>query len=145
MKKVSLKIHKIHRKTPVPKTPETKRLFFSKLCKNFQEHLHACNQEFFRAGELSWNQGTSIHLQQEKQRAHREKNICFFILETLKNFILNEKCYPQMTKIWAFFLQIRAHFTIFKKGQGRLPLSPSQYMPDLSYRNPQSEYQPNLF
>ena len=47
-----------------------------------------------------------------------------FPLETLKNFILNEKLYPQMTTIRASFLQIRALFPIFEKGQGRPPPVP---------------------
>ena len=37
-------------------------------------HLQARNQERFRAGEFSWNKGTSInmHLQHEKERFRRE-------------------------------------------------------------------------
>ena len=50
------------------------------------------NQEFFRPGKFSWNQGTSIniHLQHEK-KGPPGGNFPFFPLETLKNFILNEK------------------------------------------------------
>ena len=59
--------------------------------------LQARNYEFYRAEEdFSWNKGTSIniHLQHEKERSRKEKNLRFVRLETLKKFILNEKLYP---------------------------------------------------
>ena len=46
------------------------------------------------------------------------KNIRFFRLDTYKNFILNEKLYPQITTIRAFFLQIRALYSNFRKKVG---------------------------
>ena len=46
------------------------------------------------------------------------KNLCFFLLETLKNCILNEKCNPQMTKIRASFPKIRLLFPNFWKRAG---------------------------
>ena len=74
-------------------------------------------RNFFRAGECSWNQGTSIniHLQHEIKRPRMEKISGFFRLETLENCILNENFYPQMTTIRAFFPQIRALFSNFRK------------------------------
>ena len=56
------------------------------------------------------------------------KNLRFFRLETLKNFILNDKFYLNMTTIRAFFLQIRALFSIFKEREGETsPPPPSSY------------------
>ena len=80
----------------------------------------ACNQEFLRAEEVSWNKGTSINieLQHQKEKQRREKISVFFYLETLKNFILNEKFCTQKTTIRAFFLQIRALFSNFRKRAG---------------------------
>ena len=83
----------------------------------------ARNQEFFR---VSSNQGTfiNVHLQHEKEKPRREK-YTGFPLETLKNFILNEKLYPQMTTIRAIFLQIWAFFSNFQKRAGETsPLPP---------------------
>ena len=80
----------------------------------------ARNQEVFRAGEFCSNQGISIniHLQREKERPRREKNLPFSRQEAPKNFILNEKFYPQITTIRAFFLQIRALFSSFRNRAG---------------------------
>ena len=44
-----------------------------------------------------------------------------FRQETLKNFILNEKFYPQLPQSGHVFLQIGHFFPIFEKGQGRTP------------------------
>ena len=56
-----------------------------------QVHNLAC----FMAGEFSWNQDTLInnHLQNEKKNP-AEKNLLFFLLETLRNCILNDKFNP---------------------------------------------------
>ena len=80
----------------------------------------ARNQEVFRAGEFCSNQGISIniHLQREKERPRREKNLPFSRQEAPKNFILNEKFYSQITTIRAFFLQIRALFSSFRNRAG---------------------------
>ena len=48
-------------------------------------------------------------------KASLGKNLRFIRLETLKKFILDEKIYPYMTTIRAFFLQIRAIFSNFRK------------------------------
>ena len=89
----------------------------------------ARNQEFFRAGEFSSNQGTliNIHLQHEKERSCREK----IYLKTLKNFTLNEKFYPQMTTIKTFFLEFRVLFSSFRKSAGESSSSPP--LPTSSY------------
>ena len=52
------------------------------LCYEFQ----ARNQEFFRAGEFSRNQGTWINISSttHERKAPQGKNIGFFLLETLK-------------------------------------------------------------
>ena len=57
------------------------------------------------------------------------KNLRDFPLETLKNFILNEKLYPSMTTIRAFFLQVKPLFSNFRKRAGETspPLPPSSY------------------
>ena len=58
------------------------------------------------------------------------KRSLFFCLETLKNRILNEKFYPQMTTIRAFCPQIRAPFSNFRKRAGKTsPSTPSSYAP----------------
>ena len=46
----------------------------------------ARNQEFFRAGEFSRNQGTSINISSttHERKAPQGKNMSFFLLETLK-------------------------------------------------------------
>ena len=51
----------------------------------------------------------------------------FFAWNLFKSFILNEKFYPWMTTIGAFFSKLGNSFPIFKKGQGRPP--PSSYRP----------------
>ena len=46
------------------------------------QDIQARNRESFRAGEFSWNLGTSIniHLQHEKERPHREKISVGFLM-----------------------------------------------------------------
>ena len=53
-----------------------------------------------------------------ERKAPQSKNRRVFCLETLKNFILNDKFYLKMTTIRAFFLQIRALFSSFQKKVG---------------------------
>ena len=98
------------------------------LCCKRCDQFQARNQEFFRAGEFSWNYGTSINI----LSATHEKNPClgkilfFFSWELLR---VHEKCNPQMAIIRAFFPKIGALFPIFEKGQGRpLPLPSSSYL-----------------
>ena len=51
--------------------------------------VQARNQDFFRAGEFSWNYDTliNIHLQQEKNEPRREKISNFFACKLLKILI----------------------------------------------------------
>ena len=109
----------------------------------------ARNQEFFRAGELSWNLGIliNINLQYKKEKPHREKISDFFCLETIKNSILNENFTHRCPKSGHFFSKLAQFYPIFEKGQGRLPPPPppSSYAHnliqfegvDLFYRNVQ--------
>ena len=48
--------------------------------------LQARNQIFFRAGEVSWNSGTSINISSKTQekKAPQRKILNFFLLDTLK-------------------------------------------------------------
>ena len=62
------------------------------------------------------------------------KNSLFFCLETLKNCILNEKYYPQMTTIRAFYPQIRALFSDFRKRARETSLPPPPPHPPLVTR-----------
>ena len=65
-----------------------------------------------------------------ERKAPQGKNLQFFLLETLKNYTLNEKFNPQMIAVRAFFLPKLGHFfPIFKKGKGDLPPPPSSYAP----------------
>ena len=59
-----------------------------------------------------------------ERKAPQVKNLRLFRWETLENFILNEKFYPQMTTIRAFFLQIRTFFSNFLKRAGETSPSP---------------------
>ena len=56
-----------------------------------------------------------------KKISAQGKNRRVFCLETLKNFILNDKFYLKMTTIRAFFLEIRALFSNFQKRAGETP------------------------
>ena len=80
----------------------------------------ARNQEFFRAGEFSSNQGTLINIPPttRERKVTKGKNLSVFHLKPLKNFTLNEKFYPQMNTIRAFFLEIRVLFSSFRKSAG---------------------------
>ena len=100
------------------------------LSKKQQTSKKARNQGFFRAGEFSWNQGTSINdlLQQEKERSRREKS-SVFSPGTLKNCTLNKKVNPQLTTI-RVFPKIRTVFSYFQKRGGVNSFSPpSSYAP----------------
>ena len=70
-------------------------------CHGIKQIYQARNQEFFRAGEFSSNWGTLINIQLQHFDKHsptptnapQGKNLRVFPLETLKNFVLNEKLY----------------------------------------------------
>ena len=66
----------------------------------------------------------------QERKAPQVKNYRFFRLETLKNCILNEKFYPKVITIRAFFPQIRALFSNFRKRTGQTSSPPpSSYAP----------------
>ena len=79
-------------------------------------NLQARNQKFFRAGEVWWNQSTSINLPSKIQ----EKRAPFGVFSPRysQNYILNGKFNLWMNTIRVFFCKIRALFFAFKKGQG---------------------------
>ena len=58
-----------------------------------------------------------------KKKGRTGKNLLFLLLKALKNYILNEKVNPQMTKIRAFFFQSWGTFFQFLK-KGMVDLSP---------------------
>ena len=58
------------------------------------------------------------------RKTRRVKISGFFCLETLKNFILNDTFYLNVTTIRAFFLQIRALISNFHKRAGETPPPP---------------------
>ena len=64
-----------------------------------------------------------------ERKSPQGKNLRVFCLETLKNFILNDKFYLKMTAIMAFFLHIRALFPNFQKRAGETS-PPSSYAPE---------------
>ena len=85
----------------------------------------ARKQKFFRAGEVLWNQGTSINFSSKTQKkGSAAKNFGAFSPRYSQNYILNGKFNPRMdTRL--FFSKFRALFLIFKKGQRRPPLKSS--------------------
>ena len=87
--------------------------------------LQTHNQEFFRAGQFSWNYGTliNIHLQHEKKRPRRKKISVFF------RFFHNQ----------GIFFQIRGLFSSFRKSAGETSL-PSSYASILISENKNTEY-----
>ena len=75
---------------------------------------------FFKLGHFDKHSPTT-----RERKAPQGKNPQVFPLETLENFILSEKLYPLMTTFRAFFLQIRALFSNFRKRAGETsPPSP---------------------
>ena len=69
-----------------------------------------CRGVFFELGHFDKHSRTT-----PERKARQGKNLRVFPLETLKNFILIEKLYPQMTTIRAFFLQLGRFFSNFRK------------------------------
>ena len=71
-------------------------------------NAHWCNQNFFRAGEVSWNQGTLGHFdkyfvkKKKEKRPHMEK-LGVFSPRYSYNYTLNRKINSKMDKIRAFF------------------------------------------
>ena len=83
------------------------------LMPKFTEMLQVCNQEFFRAGEFSRNQGTSINISSttHDRKAPQGQNVFFSFWKLLK---------PHLKL---------GHFLQFlQKGRGDLPPSPPLVM-----------------
>ena len=88
-------------------------------------HNQARNQEFFGAGKVSWNKGTSIN---DSCVTHKKK-FGVFSPSCSQNYILNENLTHRCTqtrqifpKIKALFFAKSGHFlSIFKKGQRKRP------------------------
>ena len=84
----------------------------------------ARNQKFFRAGEISWNQGTLINLLLKKKqgkKALQGKTWELLFLDTLKNYTFKRKFNAKMDKIRTSFSKTRTLFSIFKIEQGKPP------------------------
>ena len=99
------------------KTPYRKLIFYDK----FQRD----NQEFFYAGEVSWNKCLlkTFHLQHMKERSPRRK-FGVFSPQYSQNSILNEKFSQRINTIWTFFSRTRKFFSVFKLQQRRPTPSP---------------------
>ena len=95
------------------------------------QQFQAGNQEFFRAGEFSWNQAGHFnkHPPTTRERGLAGKNFWFFQPKTSKNFILNQNInFSNRWPIGHFFPKFGHFFLVFEKGQGRPPLHlPNNY------------------
>ena len=77
------------------------------------KQCQARNQKFFKADEFSW---ISVNVSCTTQKkGPTGKNLGFFLLETLKNSILNEKFNSQLATIWQFFPKNRGTFFQLQK------------------------------
>ena len=86
---------------------------------NFSFKIQARNKEFFRAGEFSRNQGTSINISSttHERKAPQGKNMGFFHLETLKTTF-------KMRNLTQFFQNQGTFFQFLQKGRGDFPPFP---------------------
>ena len=68
-------------------------------------NAHRCNQNFFRAEEVSWNQGTliNISLKKAKEKRPRMEKLGVFSPRYSYNYTLNRKINSKMDKIRVFF------------------------------------------
>ena len=98
--------------------------------------MQARNQEFFRAGEFSRNQGTSINISSTtyEKKAPQGKNMFFFLLETLKTiFKMRNLTTQDGHNHGIFFQNYGTFFQFLKKGRGELPpFPPSSYVPAMA-------------
>ena len=96
---------------------------FQLLVKRHHKFDQGRNQEFFSAGEVSWNKNNSINISstiQERKVPLRKISEYFLLL----NRILNEKYNLSMNTIEAFFFQNQDTFFEFSKN-GRKNSHPS--------------------
>ena len=86
-----------------------------KSCYTYQ----VCNQESFRAGEVSWNEGTSISILSttHQRKAPQGKILAFFLLDTLKTGFQTRR----LTRAWThkIFSKIRPLFFRFSERRRR--------------------------
>ena len=93
-------------------------LLRNRILKKITKIFRCVIKNFFTAGEFSWNQCTNMY----NTRPHKKDIRFFFLLETLKNFILNDKVNSQITTIKGFFPE---------KGQAKP--APFSYAPDFPH------------
>ena len=79
------------------------------------EIMQARNQEPFRAGEFSWNRGTSIY--NTKNKGPAGINLQFFLLKTFKNCTWIGKLYHRCPQSGNFPQKLGNFFPISGKGQ----------------------------
>ena len=99
--------------------------------------FQARNQDFFRAGEFSLNQGTSIIISStthEKKDPRRENIWGFFLLETLRTTFKMRNLTQDGHNQVIFFSNWDTFFQFLKKGRGDSPpppppSPPSSYAP----------------
>ena len=83
-------------------------------------HIHAQvrNQGLFRAGEVSWNEGTSINILSStyQRKTLKGKLLEFFLLHTFKTAFQMGHLNHRWTQSGYFFLKQGYFFSIFNKG-----------------------------
>ena len=72
-------------------------------------------------------------IKNSRTKGQTGKNFRFFLLDKLRNCILNEKFNPKMTKIRTLFLKIRALSSNFQESAGET--SPCSYKPVVIRKN----------
>ena len=85
------------------------------------------NQEFFRAGEFSRNQGRSINISSttHERKAPQGKNMAFFLVKTLKTTFKMRNLTQDGHNQGIFFSKIRALFSnIWKRAREASPCPP---------------------
>ena len=85
----------------------------------------SCDQEFFRAVNISWNMDKANISPTTQKRKVPQENFRGFSARNSKKCILNEEFNYQMDAIKKFPQKIRTYFQIFQKWQGKPPSPPS--------------------
>ena len=83
-------------------------------------YAQARNQEFLRATEVSWNEGTSINILPTTHQKEQGKILEFFLLDALKTEFQMRPLTHRWTQLEYFSPKVRALFSIFKIVQARL-------------------------
>ena len=78
--------------------------------------MQARNQKFFKAGKVSWNQGTSINISSKthEHKASQAKFSEFFLLDTVKITFRMKNLIQRWTDLGHFVSKIRALFSILR-------------------------------